>query len=75
MLEQSSVELENTISNLEEKNDNIEDEGNLLLHHDPTNSQSGEYDRIQQDLVHVMFMTEEKEAYFLKTCVSICCGL
>lgn len=29
MLEQSSVELENTISDLEEKNDNVEDEGNL----------------------------------------------
>ena len=27
MLEQSSVELENTISDLEEKNDNVEDEG------------------------------------------------
>lgn len=42
MLEQSSVELENTISNLEEKKDNVEDEGNLLLDHDPINSQSGE---------------------------------
>ena len=29
MLEQSSVELEHTISDLEEKNDNVEDEGNL----------------------------------------------
>ena len=50
MLEQSSVELENTISNLEEKNDNVEDEGNLLLDHDPTNSQSGEYDRTHKIL-------------------------
>ena len=31
MLEQSSVELENTIANLEEKNNSVEDEGNLLL--------------------------------------------
>ena len=31
MLEQSSVELENTISDLEEKNDHVEDEGNNLL--------------------------------------------
>lgn len=31
MLEQSSVELENTITDLEEKNDHVEDEGNSLL--------------------------------------------
>lgn len=30
MLEQSSVELENTISDLEEKNDNVDDEGNCM---------------------------------------------
>lgn len=28
-------------------------------------------ERTQQDLVRAMFMKEEKEAYFLKTCVSI----
>ena len=30
MLEQSSVEIENTITDLEKKNNNVEDEGNFL---------------------------------------------
>ena len=52
MLEQSSVELENTISNLEVKNDNVEDEGNLFLDHNPTDSQSAEYGKVDE-LLHV----------------------
>ena len=31
MLEQSSVELENTISDLEEKNENVDGEGKIIL--------------------------------------------
>lgn len=30
MLEQSSVEIENTITNLEEKNNNVDDEGTVI---------------------------------------------
>ena len=45
MLEQSSVELENTIANLEEKNNTVEDEGNLLLDCDLMVNSSDSYCR------------------------------